>query len=206
MGCCFMDGLISETPLVLASASPRRRRILNALGLDFTVEVPDVHEASVEGESPVGHVERLAVLKAETVAKRRARATIVAADTAVLLDDRLLGKPDGPSDAERMLREMSGRWHEVLTGVAVMTCSDGLLAQDIERTRVLFRDLTDDEIGDYVAGGEPLDKAGAYGVQECGAALVARIEGCFYNVMGLPVVRLRQLLAELSDRRGRNGE
>jgi septum formation protein len=161
------------------------------------VDPPNIHEAVVEGEGPREHVERLAVLKAAVVAKRLTRATIVAADTAVLLDGRLLGKPVDPAEAERMLRSMSGRWHEVLTGVAVMRCSDAACARGTEKTRVLFRDLSESEIRAYVAGGEPLDKAGAYGVQECGAALVERIEGCFYNVMGLPVVRLRGLLAEL---------
>jgi septum formation protein len=197
-----MEGLIREWPLVLASGSPRRRRILDALGLDFSVDPPDIHETAVEGEGPGEHVERLAVLKARSAADRRDRATIVAADTAVLLEGTLLGKPGGPSEAERMLRSMSGRWHEVLTGVAVMRCSDAALARGVERTRVLFRDLAESEIRDYVAGGEPLDKAGAYGVQECGAALVSRIEGCFYNVMGLPVVRLRGLLVELDGRGG----
>jgi septum formation protein len=197
LSCGLVGRLIDERPLVLASGSPRRRRILEGLELEFVVDVPDIHEPSVDGEPPSDHVTRLARLKARAVAGRHASGTVVAADTAVLIDGRLLGKPDGPAEAAEMLRSLRGRWHEVLTGVAATRCTDGASALGIESTRVLVRDLSDDEISEYVAGGEPLDKAGAYGIQDCGAALVSRVEGCFYNVVGLPVARLIEVLREL---------
>jgi septum formation protein len=189
--------LITELPLVLASGSPRRKRILEGLDLRFEVEPSDIEEDEEPGETPEEHVVRLAGLKAAEVAHRHPSGTVLGADTIVLLEGALLGKPSGPPDAVRMLRAISGRWHEVLTGLAVVRCSDGATVRGFERTRVLVRELTDGDIEDYVAGGEPLDKAGSYAIQECGAALVSRVEGCFYNVVGLPVVRLSLLLEEL---------
>lgn len=198
MTCRLVSELICEHPLILGSRSPRRRRILDGLGLDFSVDPPDVPETAVGGESPDAHVIRLARAKAEAVAARHDVGTVLSADTIVLLDGRLLGKPRDPDDAARMLREIRGRWHDVLTGLAVVRCSDGALASGHERTRVLVRNLTDGEVDAYVACGEPLDKAGSYGVQECGAAVVERVDGCFYNVVGLPVVRLCRVLQALA--------
>lgn len=197
MSCSLVAGLITELPLVLASGSPRRKRILEGLDLRFEVEPSDIEEDEEPGETPEEHVVRLAGLKAAEVAHRHPSGTVLGADTIVLLEGALLGKPSGPPDAVRMLRTISGRWHEVLTGLAVVRCSDGATVRGFERTRVLVRELTDGDIEDYVAGGEPLDKAGSYAIQECGAALVSRVEGCFYNVVGLPVVRLSLLLEEL---------
>lgn len=198
MSCGLVGALITEFPLVLASASPRRKRILEGLGLGFEVEPSDIDENEEPGETPDEHVVRLAGLKAAEVAKRHASGTVLGADTIVLLDGVLLGKPGGPSDAVRMLRTINGRWHEVLTGLTVIRCSDGATVRGFERTRVLIRKLTDSSIEEYVAGGEPLDKAGSYAIQDCGAAIVSRVEGCFYNVVGLPVVRLSRLLEELA--------
>lgn len=200
MSCSLVSALIEESPLVLGSGSPRRRRILKSLGLDFVVDPPGVPEDLVEGEEPEAHVRRLAGVKARAVAARYEAGTVLSADTVVVLDGRLLGKPDGPEDAGRMLRSIRGRWHIVFTGVAAVRCSSGAEAGGCERTRVLVRDLTDGEIDDYVAGGEPLDKAGSYGIQECGSAIVERVDGCFYNVVGLPVVRLCRVLEELQAR------
>jgi len=200
--CSFVARLISERPLVLASASPRRKSILEGLGLEFSVAPSGVDETEVDGESPEEHVVRLAGLKASAVAVRYASGTVIGADTIVLLDGALLGKPADPPDAVRMLHAISGRWHEVLTGLAVVRCSDGATVRGFERTRVLVRELADGDIDDYVAGGEPLDKAGSYAIQDCGAAVVSRVEGCFYNVVGLPVVRMTRLLEEL---RGEHG-
>lgn len=197
MTCRLVSALIAERPLILGSRSPRRRRILEGLGLDFVVDPPDVLEAALEHEEPHEHVRRLAREKAIAVAARHGVGTILSADTIVLLEGRLLGKPDGPDDAARMLRAIRGRWHDVLTGLAVVRCSDKASAIGHERTRVLVRNLTDEEIADYVAGGEPLDKAGSYAIQDCGAAVVERVDGCFYNVVGLPVVRLCRVLEEL---------
>ncbi|MFH1690301.1 MAG: Maf family protein [Candidatus Eisenbacteria bacterium] len=199
MSCSLVGGLVTELPLVLASGSPRRKRVLEGLDLEFEVEPSDIKEGEEPGETPDEHVVRLAGLKAAEVARRHPSGTVLGADTIVLLDGALLGKPSGPPDAVRMLRAISGRWHEVLTGLAVIRCSDGATVRGFERTRVLVRELSDGEIDDYVAGGEPLDKAGSYAIQECGAAVVSRVEGCFYNVVGLPVVRLSLLLEELRD-------
>ncbi len=197
MSCGLVKGLIQELPLVLGSHSPRRAQILRELGLDFIVDSPDIPEERLDGEEPEDHVLRLAREKALAVAGRHSTGTVLAGDTIVLLDDCLLGKPVDSDDAVTMLKRIRGRWHEVLTGLAVVRCSDGAVAGGFERTRVLIRRLSDIEVERYVAGGEPLDKAGSYAIQECGAAVVDRVDGCFYNVVGLPVVRLCRLLEEL---------
>lgn len=205
MRCCLVRHLIGEEPLILGSGSPRRSRILEGLGLEFVVDPSGIPEDALEGEGPEEHVRRLSLAKASEVARRHARGTVLGADTVVLLDGRLLGKPGGPSEALEMLRTIRGRWHEVLTGVAAVRASDGAAAIGAERTRVLVRNLTDIEVAEYVESGEPLDKAGSYGIQECGAAVVERVEGCFYNVVGLPVVRLCRVLEELASVGHRGG-
>lgn len=197
MSCGFLKDLVDETPFVLASASPRRRKILDGLGLEFVVDPTGIPEDALAGETAADHVVRLSGAKARACARSRSVGTVLGADTIVVLDGAVFGKPADPSDAARMLHLIRGRWHEVYTGIALIRCSDGARAAGFERTRVLVRDLTDREVEDYVAGGEPLDKAGAYAIQECGAAVVERVEGCFYNVVGLPVVRLLALLREL---------
>lgn len=198
MSCRLVSRLIPERPFVLASGSPRRRRILEGLDVEFAVEPPGVAEDSVDGESVGEHVVRLASAKAAAVAEHREAGTVLGADTVVLLEGTVLGKPADAADAVRMLRAMRGRWHEVYTGLALVRASDGARADGFERTRVLVRDLSDRDIDEYVAGGEPMDKAGSYAIQECGAAVVERVEGCFYNVVGLPVTRLCRLLEELA--------
>jgi septum formation protein len=198
--CAFLRDLVDEFPFVLASASPRRRRILEGLGLDFVVDPQGVPENAAAGESADGHVLRLSGEKARAGARSRGAGTVLGADTIVVLDGAVLGKPADAPDAARMLGLIRGRWHEVYTGLSLVRCSDGAAVAGFERTRVLVRDLSDREVADYVAGGEPLDKAGAYAIQECGAAVVERVEGCFYNVVGLPVVRLLALLTELKGR------
>ena len=200
MNCRLIADIIPELPLILASSSPRRRRILEGLDLEFEIDFPGTEENTDAGETPEELVVRLAALKAADVARRHSEGTVIGADTIVIIDGVVLGKPADPSGAARMLRTISGRWHEVLTGLAVVRCSDGATARGFERTRVQVRELTDSEIEGYVAGGEPLDKAGSYAIQECGAALVSRVEGCFYNVVGLPVVHLSALLKELRGR------
>jgi D-tyrosyl-tRNA(Tyr) deacylase len=193
--CAPVSGLVTEIPLVLASASPRRRAILEGLGLSFEVAPTGVPEDEAPGESPADHVVRLA----------RASGTVLGADTVVVLDGAVLGKPRGPEDAVRMLRAIRGRWHEVYTGLSLVRCSDGAAASGFETTRVLVARLSDRDVAAYVAGGEPLDKAGAYAIQGCGAALVERVEGCFYNVVGLPVTRLVALLERLREEAGGGG-
>ena len=202
MSCTLVSRLVAEPPLVLASSSPRRRRILAGLDLEFGIEHPGVEENALDGETPEEHVTRLALAKASAVACRHDSGTVLGADTIVLLDGALLGKPADAADARRMLRTTRGRWHEVLTGVGLVRCSDGASVSGFERTRVLMRGLSDSEVDEYVASGEPLDKAGSYGIQECGAAVVDRVDGCFYNVVGLPVARLCRMLEELAASRG----
>jgi septum formation protein len=200
VSCGLLTHLIGEPPLVLASGSPRRASILRGLGLEFVVDPSGIPEDALDGESAPEHVTRLALAKAAEVAARRPRGTVLGADTIVVLDGRLLGKPEGPAEAEEMLRAIRGRWHRVVTGVAAVRASDGRSAVGSEKTRVLVRDLTDDEVRDYVEGGEPLDKAGSYAIQGCGSAVVERVEGCFYNVVGLPVVRMCRVLEKLAAR------
>lgn len=198
MACELVRRLVSEEPLVLGSSSPRRRRILDGLDLEFIVDAPDVDESVEKGEAPEEHVKRLAWLKAATVAGRYEKGTVIAADTIVLLDDKILGKPAGAREAVEMLKTLRGRRHEVLTGVAVLRCSDGAGAVGVESTDVSVRNLSDDDIESYVEGGEPLDKAGSYAIQDCGAAIVEEVSGCFYNVVGLPVALLCDALSRLT--------
>ncbi len=178
--------------LVLASSSPRRRQLLEMLGIPHVVDPADVREEPEPGEPPERFATRLAREKALQVAARHAGGLVLGADTVVVLGARLLGKPASPADAARMLRELSGREHRVFTAVALARDRD--LHERCDVTRVWFRQLTAEMIAAYVATGEPLDKAGAYGVQGYGAVLVERIEGDFFSVMGLPVRLVVELL------------
>lgn len=177
-------------PVVLASASPRRRDLLALLGLTFEVAPADVDESWRNGEPPAEHAERLAREKA-AVAERPGAVTI-AADTIVVVDDDILGKPRDAAEAERMLARLAGREHVVFTAIAVAYA--GKTVSGVEATRVRFRPLDAGQITAYVATGEPLDKAGAYGIQGFGAVLVERIEGDYFTVMGLGLARLAGLL------------
>ncbi|MBR5382047.1 MAG: septum formation protein Maf [Oscillospiraceae bacterium] len=181
--------------IILASKSPRRREILSLMGItDFSVS-PAPDEEQVTGLPPDETVKRIAEGKAKAVARLHESALVIAADTLVFLDGEMLGKPKDESDAKRMLRALSGRSHEVYTGVCVM--KDGKKELACERTVVRFRPLTDGEIDEYVASGEPMDKAGAYGAQGRGSVLVEGIEGDFFNVMGLPACRLYLMIRDL---------
>lgn len=183
-------------PLVLASASPRRQELLALIGLDFTVEPSSVEEPAFDGGGPAGYAEKLAYLKAKDVAERyRGKAKLViGADTIVLIDGEVLGKPASVREAEAMLKKLSGRTHEVITGVAVIDAATGAEEIDSSRTLVTFRPMTVAEIRRYVATGEPMDKAGAYGIQGLGAINITRIEGCYFNVVGLPLPTLAGML------------
>jgi septum formation protein len=184
----------SLPPLVLASASPRRRELLARVGLDFRVDAPQVPEVALPGEGPAAQVERLAREKGLAVVPRHPGSLVLSADTLVVLEDAVLGKPADAAEAARMLRRLSGRWHEVYTGWA-LTMSPGDAVAGHVRTRVLFHELSTEQIRAYVAGGEPLDKAGAYGIQEGGALLVAALDGDYFNVMGLPLATVCRALA-----------
>jgi len=177
---------------VLASGSPRRREILYLLGLEHEVRPPDVDERLRPGEEPGVQARRLAVEKASCTAAD-GDDLILAADTLVVLGEEILGKPVDEADAVRMLMKLQGRKHEVHTGLALRLGER--IESDVAVTRVWFRSLDAAECEEYVASGEPLDKAGAYGIQGLGAVLVQRIEGEYFNVMGLPVQLLLSLLA-----------
>ena len=182
-----------SVPVVLASASPRRRELLALLGLAFDVAPADVDESWRNGEAPAVHAERLAREKA--TAARRADSVTIAADTIVVVDGDILGKPRDRAEAAAMLRRLGGREHVVHTAIAV--AFGGRLVSGVEATRVWFRTLAEPTIEAYVATGEPLDKAGAYGIQGFGAVLVERIEGDYFTVMGLGLARLVDLLGEV---------
>jgi septum formation protein len=179
-----------SVPVVLASASPRRRALLSLLGLTFDVVPTDVDETWRDGEAPVAHAERLAREKAAAV--RRPGVVTVGADTIVVVDGDILGKPVDAGEARAMLRRLVGRGHVVHTAIAV--AYGDRTASDVVSTRVWFRPLDEATIAAYVATGEPMDKAGAYGIQGYGAVLVDRIEGDYFTVMGLGLARLVDLL------------
>ncbi len=183
-----------KKPLILASNSPRRKDLLRQIGVDFSVDPADVDERVLPGESPEGYAVRVALDKARVTAARTGTGIVIAADTIVVLDDEILGKPADAADAERILMRLSGKVHCVITGLAVMDAATGKSLSRTSITRVWFRILAPSEIISYVATGEPLDKAGAYGIQERGALLVDKIDGCYFNVVGLPLSLLCQLL------------
>jgi len=184
--------------LILASASPRRAEILRSAGLPFTVLSSVVDETPIPGESPQELVRRLAAAKAELAAARAVGpAIVIAADTIVTLDGAILGKPRTTEDARQMLEKLAGRTHSVVTGVALIRLPDVEHREFHETTHVHFSALDDEEIVRYLSSGEPFDKAGAYAIQGRAGRYVPRIEGCYYNVVGLPLARLCSVLAEL---------
>ena len=183
---------VDRKTLVLASSSPRRRMLLGQMGIPLHVNPPQVVEQELPGEAPEAFVARVAREKAEAVAQGHPGRVILAADTAVVVDGRPYGKPADANQARQMLRALSDRSHLVVTGVCVRG-PDGE-RQAVVTTRVSFRQLTEAEIGWYVATGEPMDKAGAYAIQERGGAFVAAIEGSYSNVVGLPLAESLELL------------
>ncbi len=185
-----------NTPIILASNSPRRRDLLRQVGVVFTSDAADVDERVLPGEKPDIYAVRVALDKARVVAARTAAGIVVAADTVVVLDDVILGKPVDDRDAERMLARLSGKMHRVITGLAVLDTGTGKTRTESADTRVWFRTLTQDQIVSYVSTGESLDKAGAYGIQGKGSLLVDRIEGCYFNVVGLPLLLLDRMIAD----------
>ena len=178
--------------LILASASPRRRELLQQIGLEFTVITADIDETPLAGEDHSIYTLRLAEAKARAVLALHPDAVVLGADTTVAVDGDLLGKPRDANDAARMLRLLRDRGHKVTTGVAVLTRDRTLTA--VETTWVFFSDMTDDDIAAYVATGEPMDKAGAYAIQGRAAQWIPRIAGDYSNVVGLPLARLAGLL------------
>ncbi len=182
-------------PFVLASASPRRRELLPLLGHDFTVHPAQVDETPPHGIEPSALVLHLAMEKAAAVSHEHPDALVLGSDTIVVLDGEILGKPTDAKAARAMLRRLSGQRHTVLTGIALVHSASGRREAEHEAVDVYFGDLTDDAIAAYVSGGSPMDKAGAYGIQDDrGALFVRRIEGDYYAVVGLPVYRLNRMI------------
>ena len=188
--------MISMPKLVLASASPRRAEILRNIGWPFEVIVANADESRHAGEDAPTYVKRVARLKAEAVAQLTPGMTVVGADTVVVVDGEILGKPRNPEDARRMLRQLQGRWHEVLTGLVVFNGKSTEPRAAHQVTEVEFAAMSEEEIDWYVASGEPMDKAGAYAIQGWGARFVAGIKGEHSNVVGLPVRLLYELIRE----------
>lgn len=184
-------------PVILASASPRRRELLSQAGISFVMQPGNVEEdlSQLEG-SPAEKAKQLAFMKAREIADRNREGLVLGADTIVVVDGMIFGKPENNADARCMLMELSGREHSVITGLALINSFSGEFRMDHEETRVRFARLTEDEIEAYIRTGEPFDKAGAYALQGMGALLVEGIVGCYSNVVGLPLMRLRKLLAE----------
>jgi septum formation protein len=187
--------------LILASESPRRAEILRNAGFRFEVRPANADEAPLPDEPAENYVRRLAEEKAKIAAQsaplNNQRCVVIGADTTVVVDNEILGKPADAADARRMLRLLSGRTHEVLTGVALVRASGNLHVVDLERTLVFFLPLSDRQIADYIATGEPFGKAGAYGIQGIGGRFISRLEGDYFNVMGLPLSKLWQMLRSL---------
>ena len=183
--------------LVLASASPRRADILTMLGFDFEVDPAHIEETQDGQATPAEHAQRLARDKARALSRTRSTGTSIGADTIVVCEDEILGKPKSFDDAIDMLRRLQGRWHTVYTGLALYDLSRGRGADAVASTQVRFRACTDDTLRRYVETGECDDKAGAYAIQGVGALLVEEIRGCYYNVMGLPIGCFLDLLQAL---------
>jgi|ERR1700752_2859904 len=179
--------------LILASGSPRRRELLTIAGWPFEVIVAGVDESLKPNEDAENYVTRLAKAKAEAVASQLHEGLVLGADTTVVIDDEILGKPKDQDDAARMLRLLNGKWHAVLTGVALVRVGSEALV-DCERTRVKFAEMSDKEIQWYLSTGEPEDKAGAYAIQGKGSRFIEEIEGDYFNIVGLPIRLLYEMV------------
>jgi len=188
----------TDLPIYLASRSPRRRKLLKQLGIKFKSFSVNLDEKINGGEKPVNLVKRLSIEKLELARKKIKSGLIITADTIVVLNNKIIGKPKNKKEAVQYLKLLSGKQHIVFTGFAVMNIPANKIIVDYEKTEVKFRKLEDDEINDYVLSGSPLDKAGAYGIQDdFGAVFVEKINGCYYNVVGLPLTKLYQALRKL---------
>ena len=188
--------MINLPKLILASGSPRRAEILNFVGWEFEKRTADIDETSLQGESPEKYVRRLAEEKAAAVAEKYENALILGADTIVVIDEEIIGKPKDLEDARAMLQKLSGKRHEVFTGVALIKIENGKAESkvDLQKTTVKFAELNESEINFLVEKGEPLDKAGAYAVQAQAALFIEQIQGDYWNVVGLPINLVYEML------------
>ena len=188
----------SSIPIFLASKSPRRRRLLKQLNLKFKSFSVDVDEKILTDEKPSNAVVRLSKEKLVVANQKVKNGIIITADTIVVLDNKIIGKPVDKKDAFRILRALSGRTHTVYTGYSLLNTFNRKRISEYETTKVTFRELTDDEIKEYINGGSPMDKAGAYGIQDdFGAVFIRKINGCYYNVVGLPLAKLYHALLRI---------
>lgn len=185
--------------IVLASQSPRRKEIMEKLKIPFFVRTIQISEEVYRGEDPYDYVLRMAETKAAKIAELEKEALVIGADTIVCLEKEILGKPCDEEDAFRMLDKIKGKSHIVYTGVCMNYNNGEKIISFVEKTEVFFADMTRKEIQDYIRTGEPMDKAGAYGIQDKGAIFVKGIKGCFYNVMGLPIHRVYEELKKLNE-------
>jgi septum formation protein len=199
----FVSARMKFPKLILASSSPRRKLLLRQVGLRFTIK-PSLHKERFRKEqSPSQNVRRIALEKADTIARAQRHGIVVAADTIVVLGRTILGKPKSKHDARRMLSLLSGKSHKVYTGFALIDTSTGRRHAETVKTDVRFRQLSEDEIRAYVESGIPMDKAGAYGIQDdFGAVFVEKVNGCFYNVVGLPLARFYVVLKQFVNKNG----
>lgn len=182
-----------DLPLVLASKSPRRRKLLTQIGLKFDIIPSSIDESKIKYKGkPADYAERLALEKARHVASSLSkRSIVIGSDTIVVLDEKVLNKPKDEKDAARMIRTLSGRTHVVFTGIAIIDSGTGQTYSSFQKTEVTFRNLEDEEIEAYIETGSPMDKAGAYGIQDdFGAVFVSHVNGCYYNIVGLPLEML----------------
>jgi len=187
----------NEIPeIILASKSPRRYAILKQIGINFTVAVSDIEENHEEFSEPADAVITLSQRKAESVAKGSDKGLVIGADTLVVLDKKILGKPLNKKSAANMLKALSGRTHSVYTGITLIK-DRNITKSDFEKTEVTFRNIDDWEIEAYIKTGAPFDKAGAYGIQDHSAVFIKKIQGCFYNVVGFPVVKFYEMLRDM---------
>lgn len=187
----------APTALILASASPRRRELLAQLNTPFHILPADIDEQVRPQESPWVYVRRMAATKAQVIAAQHPTALVLGADSIVVLGQQILGKPRDAAEAQRMLAQLSGQAHRVMTGVALVQAARQVLCLEVVSTLVRFRPLSAADIADYIATGEPMDKAGAYAIQGVGGAFVTAYEGCYTNVVGLPLQRTAALLQAL---------
>ncbi len=186
-----------ETKIILASSSPRRADLLRNIGVAFEAVPSEIHEWPHSDEAPPDYIIRLARAKVIAVARERDSGLVIGADTIVVLDGRLLGKPESKEDAANMLRQLAGRWHAVMTGVALYDAASRREVADYDKTLVRFAQLSEKEIEWYVETGEPMDKAGGYGIQGAGGIFIEEIAGNYYNVVGLPIPLVYRLAKRL---------
>ena len=188
----------TKLPIFLASKSPRRKKLLKQLNLKFKSVDLHFHEKINDGENPIFLVKRLSLEKLNKALLKIKKGIIITADTIVVIDNQILGKPKNKIDARRILKKLSGRTHNVYTGYSIYNSDNNKIITDFEKTLVTFRKLTDYEINDYISTGSPMDKAGAYGIQDdFGAVFIEKINGCYYNVVGLPLAKVYHSLLRI---------